>query len=45
MQTSKTDLKNTDLANSNLENVDLENVVYVLIEKLHPFIPNGKKTI
>ena len=41
----KTDLENTDLKNADLKNADLENVVYLLIEKLRPFILNGKKKI
>ena len=39
-----TDFKNTDLENADLENADLENI-YLLIEKLRPFILKGKKKI
>ena len=35
--------ENTDLKHADLENTDVENAVYVLVEKLHPFTPNGTK--
>ena len=40
-----TDLENADLENADLENADLENVVYLLVEKLHPFILDGRNKI
>ena len=39
------DLENADLENADLENTELENVVCILIEKLSPFILNGRKKI
>ena len=39
------DLENTDLENADLENADLENVAYLVVEKLRPFILDGKNKI